>query len=86
MNERGPPRLSWDIDEEAVAEAAKLDGKAKFETRRAAEILSPAAGARAYRDRDTVKRLLSRSRILTGYDRLTSTPNNMCEHVCSSGY
>jgi transposase len=58
VNERGRPRLSWEIDEEAVEEAAKLDGKAMFETTRAAEELSAAAVARAYRDRDTVEKFM----------------------------
>ena len=58
VNERGPPRLSWEIDEEVVAETAKLDGKAMFETTRAAEKLSAAAVARAYRDRDTVEKFM----------------------------
>ena len=58
INERGPPRLSWEINEEAVAEAAKLDGKAMFETTRAAEKLSAAAVALAYRDRDTVEKFM----------------------------
>lgn len=58
VNERGPPRLSWELDEEAVAEAAKLDGKAMFETTRAADQLSAASVARAYRDRDTVEKFM----------------------------
>ena len=58
VNERGPPRLSWEIDEEAVKEAAKLEGKSMFETTRAAERLSAAAVARAYRDRDTVEKFM----------------------------
>lgn len=58
VNERGPPRLSWEIDEEGVMEAARLDGKAMFETTRAAESLSAAAVARAYRDRDTVEKFM----------------------------
>jgi transposase len=58
VNERGPPRLSWEIDDEAVAEAARLDGKSMFETTRAAERLSAAALARAYRDRDTVEKFM----------------------------
>lgn len=58
VNERGRPRLSWEVDEEAVKEAAKLDGKALFETTRAAEKLSAAAVARAYRDRDTVEKFM----------------------------
>lgn len=58
VNERGPPRLSWKIDEGAVEEAAKLDGKSMFETTRAAERLSAAAVARAYRDRDTVEKFM----------------------------
>jgi transposase len=58
VNERGRPRLSWDVDEEAVKEAAKLDGKAMFETTRATEELSAAAVARAYRDRDTVEKFM----------------------------
>ena len=40
VNERGRPRLSWEVDEEAVEEAAKLDGKAMFETMRATEELA----------------------------------------------
>ena len=58
VNERGRPRLSWKVDQEAVKEAAKLDGKAMFETTRAAEELSAAAVARAYRDRDTVEKFM----------------------------
>jgi transposase len=58
VNERGRPRLSWEADQEAVKEAAKLDGKAMFETTRAAEELSAAAVARAYRDRDTVEKFM----------------------------
>lgn len=58
INERGPPRLSWEIDEDARAQAANLDGKALFETTRAAERLSAAAVARAYRDRDTVEKFM----------------------------
>jgi transposase len=58
VNERGRPRLSWEVDQDAVAEAAKLDGKAMFETTRAAEELSAAAVARAYRDRDTVEKFM----------------------------
>lgn len=58
INERGPPRLSWEIDEDAKEEAAKLDGKAMFETTRAAERLSAAEVARAYRDRDTVEKFM----------------------------
>jgi transposase len=58
VNERGPPRLSWEIDDEGVMEAARLDGKSMFETTRAAERLSAAAVARAYRDRDTVEKFI----------------------------
>lgn len=58
VNERGPPRLSWSRDEEAIADAARLDGKALFETTRAAEELSAGAVARAYRDRDTVEKFM----------------------------
>jgi transposase len=58
VNERGPPRLSWEVDEEGIEEAAKLDGKALFETTRTAEELSAAAVARAYRDRDTVEKFM----------------------------
>ena len=58
VNERGRPRLSWEVDKEAVEKAAKLDGKAMFETTRAAEELSAAAVARAYRDRDTVEKFM----------------------------
>jgi transposase len=58
VNERGPPRLSWGIDDQGVMEDARLDGKAMFETTRAAERLSAAAVARAYRDRDTVEKFM----------------------------
>ena len=58
VNERGRPQLSWEVDEEAVKEVAKLDGKAMFETTRATEELSAAAVARAYRDRDTVEKFM----------------------------
>jgi transposase len=58
VNERGPPRLSWEINEEEVEEAARLDGKSMFETTRAAERLSAAGVARAYRDRDTVEKFM----------------------------
>jgi len=58
VNERGRPRLSWEVDEDAVEEAATLERKAMFETTRAAEELSAAAVARAYRDRDTVEKFM----------------------------
>jgi transposase len=58
VNERGPPRLSWEIDDHGVMDAARLDGKSMFETTRAAERLSAAAVARAYRDRDTVEKFM----------------------------
>lgn len=58
VNDRGPPRLSWRIDEEAVAEAATLDGKAMFETTCSREQLSPSAVACAYRDRDVVEKFM----------------------------
>jgi hypothetical protein len=58
VNERGPPRLSWEIDDHGVMDAARLDGKSMFEITRAAERLSAAAVARAYRDRDTVEKFM----------------------------
>ena len=56
--QRGRPRLSWEVEQEAGKEAAKVEGKAMFERTRAAEELSAAAVARAYRDRDTVEKFM----------------------------
>lgn len=58
VNERGPPRLSVEVDDRAVAQAARLDGKALFETTRDADRLSPAAVGLAYRDRDAVEKFI----------------------------
>lgn len=58
VNERGPPRLSWTLEEDAVAEAANQDGKALFETTTESDWLGPADVALAYRDRDTVEKFM----------------------------
>lgn len=58
VNERGPPRLTFGVDEEALAEAAKLDGKALFETTREADRLAPESVGLAYRDRDSVEKFI----------------------------
>lgn len=58
VNERGPPRLTFGVDEEALAEAATLDGKALFETTRGADRLSPASVGLAYRNRDSVEKFI----------------------------
>ena len=58
VNERGPPRLSWEVDEDAVAQAARLDGKALFKTTCSRERLAAREVACAYRDRDTVEKFM----------------------------
>lgn len=58
VNERGPPRLSWSVNENAVTEAAKQDGKALFETTVERDRLEPADVGLAYRDRDTVEKFM----------------------------
>jgi transposase len=66
VNERGPPRLSWEIDEEAVAKAAQLDGKALYETTCSNERLTPSEVACAYRDRDTVEKFIESIKDVVG--------------------
>lgn len=65
VNERGQPRLTFEVDEEAVAEAAKLDGKALFETTRETDRLSAESACVAYRDRDTVESFIRTTKEIT---------------------
>lgn len=65
VNERGRPRLSFDVDEDAVDQAAALDGKTLFETTRGKDRLSAASVALAYRDRDTVERFIRTTKEIT---------------------
>lgn len=58
VNERGPPRLSWWVDESAVEQTGQLDGKAMFETTCPTARLTPGNVACAYRDRDTVEKFI----------------------------
>lgn len=58
VNERGRPRLSWSVEESAVEQAGRLDGKAMFETTCSKERLTPREVAYAYRDRDTVEKFI----------------------------
>jgi transposase len=61
-----------------------LDGKSMFETTRAAERLSAAAVARAYRDRDTVEKFMESIKDVVRLRPHYVTPNNTCVRVCSS--
>lgn len=65
VNERGRPRLQFEINEEGCEEAGKLDGKALFETTRERERLSAESACLAYRDRDTVESFIRTTKEIT---------------------
>jgi transposase len=65
VNECGQPRLTFEVNEEALADAAKLDGKALFDTTRDADRLSPASVCLACRDRDAVESFIRTTKQIT---------------------